>query len=165
MNTIKVVYGSTTGNTERAADLIADKIGGVCLNIADAVNDDFIADLLILGVSTWGIGELQEDWEDCISKLSKENLKGQKVALFGLGDQSGFSDTFIDGVGTLYEKASGCGAKIIGKWSVDGYDYNSSTADLGGVFAGLALDDDNEPEKTEKRISQWVEQLKTEAVF
>lgn len=163
MSTIKIIYGSTTGNTEKAAELITDKIGGECINIINAGNDDFNADLVILGVSTWGIGELQDDWEDGMSKLTTENLKGKKVALFGLGDQSGFGDTFIDGVGTLYEKALECGAEIIGTWSTDDYDYGSSTAELGDTFAGLALDDDNEPDKTEERISQWVEQLKKEA--
>lgn len=82
-----------------------------------------------------------------------------------MGDQCGFGDTFIDGVGTLYEKVIECGAKVIGQWDTEGYNFGGSTADLGDSFAGLALDDDNEPEKTEERISQWVEQLKNEAEF
>ena len=165
MSIIKVIYGSTTGNTEKAAELIADKIGGECINIINAGDDDLNADLVILGTSTWGIGELQDDWADGMSKLTAENLKDKKIALFGLGDQCGFGDTFIDGVGTLYEKVMECRAEVIGKWSTEDYDFGGSTAALGNSFAGLALDDDNEPEKTEERISQWVEQLKNEAGF
>lgn len=81
MSTIKVIYGSTTGNTKRAAELIANKIGGECINIINAGNDDFNADLVILGTSTWGIGELQDDWEDGINKLTAEALKDKKTAL------------------------------------------------------------------------------------
>lgn len=165
MSTIKIIFGSSTGNTENAAKFIAENIGGECINVTDAGNDDFAADLLILGVSTWGIGELQDDWEGAMSKLTEENLKGKKVALFGLGDQCGFGDTFIDGVGTLYEKVIECGAEVIGKWSTDGYDFGGSTADLGGIFAGLALDDDNESDKSEERMLKWIEQVKMEAGF
>ena len=57
---IKVIYGSTTGNTQRAAEAIAAGLGGTAVSAADAVPDDFKADLLILGSSTWGCGELQE---------------------------------------------------------------------------------------------------------
>ena len=165
MSTVKVIYGSATGNTEKAAGLIAEKLGGECVNIINAGDDDFNADLVILGTSTWGIGELQDDWIDGMSKLTTENLNDKKIALFGFGDQCGFGDTFIDGVGTLYEKVLECGEEVIGKWSTDDYSFSGSTADLGDSFAGLALDDDNEPEKTEERISQWVEQLKNEAGF
>tara|TARA_B100000609_G_C17148816_1_gene399709 strand:+ start:74 stop:571 length:498 start_codon:yes stop_codon:yes gene_type:complete len=163
MSDIKVFYGSTSGNTETSAKKIAGKLEADCINIADAKPEDFSGSLLIFGTSTWGIGELQDDWENGIDKLKPEILSGKKVALFGLGDQSGFGDTFIDGVGTIYHKAVECGADVIGKWSIEGYEYSGSTADLGGQFAGLALDDDNEPGKTDERIAKWVDQLKIEA--
>ncbi len=163
MSEIKVIYGSTSGNTEVAAQKIAEKMGGVCINITDATPDDFSGKLLIFGTSTWGLGELQDDWEIGIDKLTKEILAGKKVALFGLGDQSGFGETFIDGVGTIFNKVLECEAEVVGKWSTDGYYFSSSTADLGGVFAGLALDNDNEPDQTDERIEQWVTQLKKEA--
>ena len=162
MSEIKVIYGSTSGNTEVAAQKIAEKLGGVCINIADAKPDDFSGKLLIFGTSTWGLGELQDDWESGIGKLTKETLTGKKVALFGLGDQAGFGETFIDGVGSLFNKILECEGEVVGKWSTDGYDFSGSTADLGGVFAGLALDNDNEPEQTDSRIEQWVTLLKKE---
>ena len=59
---ITVIYGSSTGNTEHAAQAIAGKLGGRAVNIRNASAADFQADLLILGTSTWGCGELQDDW-------------------------------------------------------------------------------------------------------
>ena len=46
---ITVIYGSSTGNTEHAAQAIAGKLGGRAVNIRNASAADFQADLLILG--------------------------------------------------------------------------------------------------------------------
>jgi flavodoxin I len=165
MATIKVIYGSNSGNTERAAMAIANQLGADCINISNAAEKDFDADLLILGTSTWGIGELQDDWLSDFDLLNQIDFNGRKVALFGLGDQFGFADSFIDGVGTLYQKVIERNASVIGMWSKAGYEHHSSTAELGDNFAGLALDDDNEPEKSEERITKWCEQLRTEAAL
>ena len=61
MADVKVIYGSSTGNTENAAQQIAGAFGTVAVNIAKAAAEDFDAPLLILGTSTWGLGELQDD--------------------------------------------------------------------------------------------------------
>lgn len=163
MANIKVIFGSTTGNTQNAAELIAVELGGEAINAADAAAGDFDADLLILGSSTWGIGELQDDWIGAIEILEKVDLKGKKVALFGEGDQMGFSDSFIDAVGTLYQKVTELGAEVIGYWDAEAYEHSGSTAEIDGKFAGLALDEDNEPELTSERIKKWCAQLKSEA--
>ena len=44
--------------------------------------------------------------------------------------------------------------------SVDGYKFDESEAVRDGKFVGLPLDADNESEKTEPRISAWIEQIK-----
>jgi flavodoxin I len=93
MADINVIFGSTTGNTENAANMIAVELGGKAVNITDAVKKDFDADILILGSSTWGMGELQDDWIAGIDILSDVDLEGKVVALFGEGDQTGFCDT------------------------------------------------------------------------
>lgn len=163
MSAIKVIYGSSTGNTENAANAIAGKLGGTVINVASASLEDFNADLLVLGTSTWGIGDLQDDWLGQIDQLDKVGLKGKKVALFGLGDQNGFGDSFIDGVGALYQKVIELGAEVVGFWDPAGYSHSNSTALVDGRFAGLALDDDNEGDKTPERIAAWCEQVKAEA--
>lgn len=160
MATIQVIYGSTTGATEMAAKEIADQLGAALLNVADAKAEDFDADVLVLGTSTWGIGDLQDDWDAKLGLLDKIDLAGKKVALFGMGDQFGFGDTYIDGVGTLRDKAVARGATIIGETSKDGYSYTGSTAEVDGKLSGLALDDTNEAELTPGRIQAWTDQLK-----
>ena len=160
---IKIIYGSSTGNTRRAAEAIAANLGGSAVNIADAGPDDFKADLLILGASTWGYGEMQDDWQNGMPMLEHADLAGRKVALFGLGDASGFSDTYLNAMGELADKVKAAGGEIVGRWSSAGYSHSGSTAEEGDSFAGLALDDDNDPAETPGRIERWCAMLKSEA--
>ncbi len=160
MEKVKVIFGSTTGNTANAARQIAAAFGVEPVNIANAGPADFDAGLLILGSSTWGVGELQDDWVSGIDLLEKADLTGKKVAVFGTGDQAGFGDSYCDAIGIIADKAKSRGAQLVGATSADGYTHSSSIADRGGVFCGLALDEDNEAGKTAGRIAAWVEELK-----
>lgn len=162
MDKVKVIYGSTTGNTESAAQQIASAFGVKAINIPAATADDFTsAELLILGSSTWGYGELQDDWESGIAILEGLNLSGKKIAVFGMGDQTGFCDTYCDAIAIIAKKAQEQGATLVGQTSAANYHHSSSLADVNGTFCGLALDDNNEPEKTSDRITAWVAELKT----
>ena len=164
MNKIGVFYGSTTGTTEDVAHRIAEKLNVPKGDIHDAskLNDELVKeyDVLVLGTSTWGAGELQDDWATGIAMLDGIDLTGRKVAVFGLGDQSGFGDTFVDAMGILADKAKERGAVLVGETSAEGYAHTASSAEKDGKFCGLALDDNNEPDKTADRISQWVDLLK-----
>ena len=159
---IGIIYGSSTGNTEKAAGLIADRISGSEVRNVSAADKEFInsCSSLILGSSTWGAGDLQDDWESGINVLKDCNLSGKKVALFGFGDQEGWADTFVDAMGLIYETVVECGAYVVGKCSTDGYSYSSSIAVIDGEFVGLPLDEDNQPDLTEDRISAWTEKIK-----
>ncbi len=163
MTKVAVMYGSTMGNTENIAEKIAGMIeGAVVRSVAGVRSTDFEDyDVLILGSSTWGLGDLQDDWVTAISQLEKADLKGKKVALFGLGDQSTYSDTFVDAIGTIYQVVADRGAEIVGEWSVDGYEHVDSKALKDGMFVGLALDEDCQPELTDKRVDEWVSSLRT----
>ena len=163
---IGIFFGSTTGSTAAAADLIKNDLSSLgevnVINIADsspaAMND---YDFVILGVSTWGFGEMQDDWVGNES-LDGANLQGKKVALYGLGDQSGFGDTFLDAMGILADAAETAGGTIIGHWPTEGYDFGGSTAVRDGKFVGLALDDDNQSNLTAERVTQWTILLQNE---
>ena len=66
MKKIGIYYGSSTGMTEGIAGKIAEKLGvsnNDIHNVAD-VNVETVNDYeaLLLGSSTWGVGELQDDW-------------------------------------------------------------------------------------------------------
>lgn len=163
MNSTIVIYGSSTGTCESIAEKIAQKLGCEILNVQDlsieviAVNQN-----LILGTSTWGAGELQDDWYDGIKTLKAANLQGKTIALFGCGDCSSYSDTFVGGMGELYNAIKDSGAQFIGSVETNGYTYDESEAVVDGMFIGLPLDEVNEDDKTEARIDAWIEQISSE---
>jgi flavodoxin I len=167
MAKIGLFYGSTTGKTESAAEMIQSKFGGedvVTLHeIHEAENSNFEQyECLIIGCPTWDIGELQADWQGYYDELDSIDFSGKKVAYFGTGDQIGYAENFQDAMGILEEKISELGGKTVGYWSTDGYEHEASKAERDGKFVGLALDEDNQSELTDKRIKQWVTQLKAE---
>ena len=152
-----VVYGSTTGTTEDIAGRIASKLGVESINVTELSADVIAAnDTLILGSSTWGCGELQDDWYDGVNTLKAANLNGKKVALFACGDSSSYSDTFCDAMGVIYNELSNSGATFIGPTSTEGYTFDSSASVVDGMFIGLAIDEVNESDKSDDRIAAWV---------
>lgn len=161
MSKIGIFYGTTTGVTEEIAHKISKKLeDSEVLDIAG--NEDKLEnyDVLLLGTSTWGFGDLQDDWQVILGDLSKLNLKGKKVGFFGTGDCSTFSDTFLDGIGILYEEIIKTGATIIGQIGIEGYEFSESRALLNGKFVGLGIDEVNEADLTDERIENWVELIK-----
>ncbi|MEL7642293.1 MAG: flavodoxin [Solidesulfovibrio sp.] len=115
-----VVFGSTTGNTESVAEVVAKTLEGegmaVDLKNASAVNVAGLAegyDLVVFGCSTWGDDEieLQEDFVPLYDNLDQAGLTGKKVAVFGCGDSS--YTHFCGAVDAIAEKAVALGAKVI----------------------------------------------------
>lgn len=164
MKNICVIYGSSTGTCQGLAEKIGQQLGvqddgmiDVQNLSADVVNK---YDVLILGTSTWGAGEMQDDWYDGVKILKQAGLKGKTVAVFGCGDSESYSDTFCGGMAELYNAAKDAGATMIGEVATDGYNFDDSEAVVDGKFVGLALDEVNEDDKTDSRIEAWVEELK-----
>ena len=116
----------------------------------------------MLGSSTWGAGDLQDDWYDGVSLLQGSDLSGKTVAIFGVGDSEGYSDTFCGSMRAIYDAVEKAGAKVVGAVSTDGYTFDDSDSVIDGKFVGLALDETNEADKTDERIDAWVEEIKPE---
>ena len=154
-----VYYGSTTGTCEDLAGRIAAALGTEAKNVTDFGEDAADCDLLVLGTSTWGAGELQDDWYGAIDTLKGLALSGKKVAIFGCGDSASYPDTFCGGMKALYDAAVQAGATVVGAVDASGYDYSDSEAVVDGKFVGLALDEMNEPDKTDERIAAWISTL------
>ncbi len=155
-----VVYGSSTGTCEAIAGKIAEKLGVEAINVSD-LTADVIAenDNLLIGTSTWGAGELQDDWYDGVDTLKGADLSGKVVAVFGCGDSASYSDTFCGAMKELYDAAKAGGATVVGELDIDGYTFDDSDAVVDNKFVGLALDDINEDDKTDGRIDAWLEQI------
>jgi flavodoxin I len=162
MNKIGIFYGSSGGNTEGVAKTIAKKLGVSDLyDVGKAQAGDLAAyDILLFGSSTWGLGDLQDDWEGFLPTVASADLSGKKVALFGCGDSASYPDTFCDAMGKIYQAVRDK-ASVIGFTDTAGYSFDASEAAVNGQFAGLALDEDNESDLTEERIDRWLEAIKS----
>ncbi len=165
---VALLYGTCTGKTEAAAELIRDEFGEDFFALYDDIAQHEPAELadyelLICGVPTWDVGEIQYDWQDVYDALDDVDLSGVKIAFFGMGDQGGYPDTFQDAIGLVYLKMLERGAEgKIGFMETDTFDFTDSKALIDGKFCGLCLDDDCQPELTEQRVKEWVEQLRKE---
>ena len=69
-------------------------------------------DFLIIGCPTWNIGQLQDDWDNHFLELEAFDLIGKKIAIFGLGDQYGYPESFCDAIGILGRKFIAQGAEL-----------------------------------------------------
>lgn len=154
-----IFYGSTTGTTEMIAGKVGELLGAEVLSATeiDRVEE---YDFVIFATSTWGMGDLQDDWYEALDKLKTKNLSGKKVGLIGVGDQFGFGDTFVDGIGTIYEEIKDMGINLVGKTSTDGYSFSGSKAVVDDEFVGLVIDENNQSELTDERVNAWVEKVK-----
>lgn len=119
-------------------------------------------DNLILGASTWFDGELPTYWDEMIPELKTLNLKGKKVAIFGLGDQKSYPDNFVDGIGILADILKEAGATVVGLTSPKDYTFHQSKALKNNKLLGLAIDVENQSAQTDKRVKEWSEQLRKE---
>ena len=168
MTKIGLFYGSTSGVTEEIAEKIQEIIGDDLCDLYsmeedfDGVDDLLKYDYLLLGCSTWGAGEVQNDWREPLFdiEVEKPDFSGKTIALFGPGDCEGHSKHFVGALGILYDQFKAVGAKLVGAVSAEDYSFEKSTSIRDGKFVGLPLDEVNESEKTDRRIADWLELLK-----
>lgn len=158
-----IFYGSATGTTADVASRIGALLGVDAKDIINVKDADPVQfgdyEVLILGTSTWGDGELEEDWYDLLTGVEVLALHGKKIAVFGCGDEN-MADTFCNGVGELYSRLQRTGATFIAPFNTDGYTYHKTTAEVDGKVIGLLLDEVNKPELTPAKISAWTELIK-----
>ena len=118
---IGLFYGSTNGATAQVAHMIQQSFIAYAaatvelFDIAEYALEAMLEfDQLILGVSTWDTGQLQRDWEATFAEFDALDLTGKTIALFGLGDQGGYPDTFLDALFFVADKARERGARLVG---------------------------------------------------
>jgi flavodoxin I len=164
MSKTGVFYGSSGGNTEGVAKKIANRLGVGANDVRDVAKakagDLASYELLLFGTSTLGLGDLQDDWEGFIHEVTKADLSGKKIALFGCGDSASYPDTFCDAMGKIYAAVKDR-ATVVGFTETEGYSFDTSEAVVNNRFVGLALDEDNESDLTGARIDSWTEILKS----
>lgn len=168
MASVGLFFGSDEGNSERIAYRIQQRLGKNVVDIvdiADATQLDFVDyDKIILGIPTWDFGQIQSDWDDFWNDVSEVDFSGKTVAFFGLGDQFGYSDYFLDAMGMLHDVVIQSAPKVIGHWPTHGYEFTASKAEIPGAskFVGLALDEDHQEDLTADRLNRWCAQIHAE---
>ena len=171
MPPIGLFFGTDTGKTRKIAKTIAKRYPDEAvlakpLNVNRIAAADLLAhDRLILGTSTLSGGRLPgldsksqtPGWLEFLPQLEDADFSGKTVALYGLGGQEKYPDTYCNALGELHAFLAARGAAFVGAWPTDGYGFTASTA-VGpdGQFVGLALDLDTENHKTEERLSGWL---------
>jgi len=159
-------YGSSSGKTASAAVRIRQALGSQDVDLIDVAyaraEEILNYKYLVMGIPTWGIGELQDDWIDFLESIRSYDCSDKKVALFGLGDQESYPDTFADALGKLYDFLIDNKFRIIGQWPAGEYSFMESYAFRNKQFVGLVLDEENQSHLSEERIIAWVQQIAPE---
>ena len=98
----KIVFASMTGNTEEIADIVADKLRDLGLDVdvdecttVDA-SDVLEADIAIVATYTYGDGELPDEIMDFYEDLADLDLSDKIYGVVGSGDT--FYDEFCKAV-------------------------------------------------------------------
>jgi flavodoxin I len=169
MSKIGIFFGGKdNGSTAKVARKIQELLGTDMAEVhnvsSSAKRDVEKYDFLILGTAAWGIGEMHSDWERFIDTLIEADLSEKKIALFGLGDQKIYPESFVDGMGTIFCRLPYKG-NVIGYTPIEGYNFYYSTAEKDGKFVGLAIDDDTQRDLTDTRVTDWVQQIRLEAAI
>ena len=166
MKKIGLIYSFNTKKTSLAAKKIGEAFGKSevkHINVEDITEAAFMgSDVMILGVPTWFDGELPNYWDEFVPAMEDMDLKGKTCAVFGNGDQKGYPENFVDGIGIMADLLESRGARLVGFTQAADFQFESSRALRSDQFAGLALDFENQGKQINQRIKKWVEQIKVE---
>jgi len=170
MKKVALIYWPQDGNVEAVAKKIKGFYGDdiTIYSIAN-INKEILsrADNWIVGGSTvgshiWEDADDSNKWNELFKLLDEIDVSGKTVAFYGLGDQVLYPNHFIDGLSIFREEFEKRNAKIVGQWPVEGYNFYDSEGVKDNYFFGLAIDEDNEAELTDERITKWLEIIKKE---
>lgn len=175
-NAVGIFMSTSTGNTDNVAERIKAHLISHNVETSEVfeVGDVRVEDMkiytgFVVGAPTWNTGSDSMRsgtcWDTALEDIRALDLKDKKVAVFGLGDSSHFSDYFCDAIEEIHDTFATTGAAMIGYVAVNGtndiqgYTFDHSKAVRDGKFLGLPLDEDNEYEYTEGRVKGWTKQL------
>jgi len=169
MSKIGLFFGPEKGSVHRVAEKVKAALGEQnveMISVNDAKPSDLVKyDLIIFGISTvgketWDSNYSNTDWSKFFPNISKVDFSGKTVAIFGLGDHITYSSYFVNAMGVLAKDLLKNGATIVGKVDPSGYEFDESEAIFDGMFIGLPIDEDFEPELTDERVANWTKSIK-----
>jgi len=166
-----IFVGTAGGTSMKIADALIEEFGideDDVINMEedfDDIEDQMLEyDVLFIGSSTWGQGDVHFSWVDPVLEIEDEEISfdGKTVAFFGAGDCKKHGEHFCSALGKLHKTFTDAGAKAIGSIPKDDYSYEFSLAEIGDNLCGCAIDEHNESEKSDGRIEKWIDVLKSE---
>lgn len=174
MGKIAIFFGPLDGAVHRVADKVKALIGEDKVDMVP-VKDATVADLkkydkIIFGISTvgketWHSTYSNVDWANFLPEIAKTTYEGKTIAIFGLGDHVTYASTFVNHIGLLAHELMENGAVLVGQVPAENYEFDESEALVDGKFLGLPVDEDFEPELTDERVNNWVEQIRSDFGF
>ena len=167
---VGIYFATTTGKTEDIAErlhaLLPSAESPKDLADIDSLNEFTSLNGIICGIPTWNTGADNERsgtaWDSLLDEIASLNLTGKKVAIFGLGDSSTYTENFCDAMEELHSYFVKAGATMVGYVKKSEYTYEESKSVIGDSFCGLPLDEDSESNMTDNRLNNWATQLKSE---
>ena len=167
---VGIYFATTTGKTEDIAERLHGLLSGADtpkdLADVDDVSEFTSLDGIICGIPTWNTGADSERsgtaWDSMLEDIGALGLSGKKVAIFGLGDSSTYTENYCDAMEELHSYFQKAGATMVGYVSKENYTFEDSKSVIGSSFCGLPLDEDSESDMTDERLSSWATQLKSE---
>lgn len=169
MSKIGLFFGPLKGSVNRVAEKVKTALGEqnidmISVNDASAENlesyEKIIFGISTVGKETWDSDFSNTDWSNFFPNISKVDYSGKTIAIFGLGDSVTYSNHFVNAMGVLAKELLKNGAAIVGKVDPSSYEFDESEAIFDGMFIGLPIDEDFQPELTDERISNWVNDIK-----
>jgi flavodoxin I len=169
MTKVLLVFWPEKGNVDSAGDKIASLFRGAEVKKVSVSHlqksdiekyDNWIIGGSTSGAHVWEDADDSNRWFEFFKLLKDIDMKNKVVAFYGLGDQVLYPQHFVDGLGFFQDEFQKHNISIVGKWPVSGYEFYESEGMKDGYFFGLALDEDNQEEMTEERISGWIELIR-----
>ena len=168
--TVGIYFATTTGKTEDIAERLHGLLGSAedpkDISDVDDLSELGSHDGVICGIPTWNTGADSERsgtaWDSILEDIGELNLNGKKVAIFGLGDSSTYTENYCDAMEELHRYFQQAGASMVGYVEKAAYTFDESKSVVGEQFCGLPLDEDSESDMTDERLSGWAAKLKSE---
>ena len=175
MSKTAIFFSPKGGNVDSVANKLGELIGNDKVDIIPVKEvekgDLYKYNKIILvgstvGTDHWNNEIVVDEWPEFFTKTEEISFENKKLALVGLGNSVLYPEHFADGMAVLYERIKEQNGEILGFFDAKVYDYtDSESVNDEGLFCGLAIDEDNEPELTTERLEKWISILKPDFEF
>jgi flavodoxin I len=175
MSKTALFFSPVGGNVNSVANMLGEMIGKDKVDVIPVKEVEYEDvkkyDQIILvgstvGADHWTNEILVDEWAELFTRIGEQSFENKKVAIVGLGNSLIYPDHFADGMADLYNRITKQNAEVFGFVDSKEYDFtDSESVNEDGLFCGLAIDEDNEPELTPGRLERWIAILQPDFEF